>query len=198
MPRHRRRRDGKHARDRGEEESHNVYGRIMYNRDMRKTTRQDRKNIIKLYIEAETTTEKIAQQFGISSRQVCRIAKEAGVIRTQAESARAMAHLKNYKRNKLGHKRIQLSTALRYRLIAEHPYCEICGARAGADRRLEVDHRDGDRANNSLDNLRVLCDLCNKGSYWLKRENGELDKFKSLRHYATGVELAKADGICYI
>ena len=57
------------------------------------------------------------------------------------------------------------SNALRLRLIREgvfEPMCASCGLTSwtGAPIPLEVDHQDGDRLNNELSNLRLLCPNC--------------------------------------
>lgn len=57
------------------------------------------------------------------------------------------------------------STALRKRLLREgikDHRCELCGLDAWGDHPipLELDHIDGDRSNNTLGNLRLLCPNC--------------------------------------
>lgn len=57
------------------------------------------------------------------------------------------------------------SSKLRIRLIRERlliAECSDCGLSAwrGASIPLELDHRDGDRTNNELSNLRLLCPNC--------------------------------------
>ena len=42
--------------------------------------------------------------------------------------------------------------------------CDICGV---SDRRLDVHHRDGDHANDHIDNLQILCRSCHKKTHSL-------------------------------
>ena len=46
--------------------------------------------------------------------------------------------------------------------MMKHKFCQICGYTADI-LPLEIDHIDGDATNNDLNNLQVLCTLCNKG-----------------------------------
>lgn len=59
---------------------------------------------------------------------------------------------------------------VRHLMIKGHPWCSCCGAKAGPEVRLHVDHivplaKGG---SNEITNLQVLCDSCNlgKGSMW--------------------------------
>lgn len=78
---------------------------------------------------------------------------------------------------------------LRIRLIAEGvfaPSCSECGLREWRGRPipLELDHQDGDKRNNELSNLRLLCPNChaltptyrgrNRGKYRLHSPGGEI------------------------
>lgn len=85
-----------------------------------------------------------------------------------------MAHLKNYQQARVGRKRVYVPLQVRYDMIADHPYCSICGRTVDDGVRLEIDHRDDDSTNNDLDNLWVLCDLCNKGKFWSHRKKRKL------------------------
>lgn len=135
-----------------------------------KTTAVQRKQIAKMYEIGEHTTEQIAVKYNISARQVQRIAKSFGVLRTAAQSNKAIVHLKDYSKRKNGKNRSYLPIDIRYSLLTEHPYCSICGRTADDDIQLEIDHRDEDPSNNMLENLWVLCDLCNKGKSWRHRK----------------------------
>lgn len=116
------------------------------------------------YKNAETTTEKIALKYEISTRQVQRIAKKLGIIRTQSEANKLMAKHKNYEGHKNPNKvtRKSLPKSLRYKLIKAHPFCTNCG-NTPIKCPLQVDHIDGDPSNNKLSNLQVLCMDCNYG-----------------------------------
>lgn len=136
--------------------------------------KQQRDRAIKqLYISGKYTTEYIAKTYGITSRQVQRIALNGGYVRTQAEANKLIAPLKNYRTIpiELRVKRKQLSNKLRYELISKQPYCLICGMRPSTGARLEVDHIDNNPSNNELSNLQVLCTLCNKGKSHSNRDN---------------------------
>ena len=136
----------------------------------RKLDDKQYKQIIKMYEIGKTTTWDIAERFGITPRQVQRIAKDAGVIRSQAAGNRVAAPLKDYSGARVGKKRCFVPLQVRYDLLADHPYCSICGRTADDHVRLEIDHRNDDNSDNSLDNLWVLCDMCNKGKYWSNRK----------------------------
>lgn len=124
------------------------------------------KRIIKDYKEFTMTVEKIAIKYNVGVRQIQRICKEAGVIRTIAEANKISAKYKNYEGHKipdeLKAKRKSLPKHIRYRILKDHPYCSLCGA-TGQVCPLQIDHKDGDATNNDLRNLQVLCMECNYG-----------------------------------
>ena len=147
-------------------------GRILwYTYTMKKISEEQRAvndkhaGVVALYKSGNFTTEQVAKNYGISVRQVQRIAKKYGVIRSLAESNKLMAKHKNYKTIPLEFrvKRKQLSLRTRYDLLTIQPYCTLCGKRAEDGVRLEIDHIDNDPMNNTNDNLQVLCALCNTG-----------------------------------
>lgn len=135
------------------------------------TTAQRHYGIVQLYKTGKYTTESIAKNYAVSVRQVQRLAKKAGVIRSQAEANRVAAPLKHYRTipAELRVKRKQLSLKQRYATITAHPYCVTCGRRPDDGVRLEVDHIDEDATNNSAANLQVLCGQCNQGKSHLAR-----------------------------
>lgn len=148
--------------------------RRCYNINMnRKLSDEQRKQVAKLYEIGKTTTWDIAKRFDISPRQVQRIAKNAGVIRPQDVANKVAAPLKDYSSAKTGRKRSFVPLQVRYDILADHPYCSICGRTADDHVRLEIDHRNNDNSDSSLDNLWVLCDMCNKGKYWSNRNAEE-------------------------
>ena len=51
-----------------------------------------------------------------------------------------------------------------YKAGLKQPVCEICGQNdiwRGVKISLILDHKDGDRTNNELENLRIVCPNCN-------------------------------------
>lgn len=129
--------------------------------------------VAKLYASGLYTTEQLAKQYNVSTRQIQRIAKNKGVIRTLAEANKIAAPLKHYHTIPIDMrvKRKHISQRIRYETIAAHPYCNNCGMRPDDGIRLEVDHIDENPMNNNPDNLQVLCDMCNKGKSHASRFN---------------------------
>lgn len=127
--------------------------------------------VVALYESGKYTTEQIAKNYSLSAKQVQRIAKKYGVIRTQAESNKLIAPLKNYHSVPVEHrvKRKQLTNRTRYDLINLQPFCGLCGLKPIDGIRLEVDHIDNNPENNTNDNLQVLCNLCNRGKFHSSR-----------------------------
>ena len=121
--------------------------------------------MLELYISGDWTTEAIGKKYGITARQVQRIAKANGVIRTQAESNRVISKLKNYHKlpEHLKKVRKQLTRKQRYEVLSKQSWCTLCGQKASDGIRLEVDHIDENPTNNDPRNLQVLCQFCNKG-----------------------------------
>ncbi len=65
----------------------------------------------------------------------------------------------------LVHKKLENTWRLKNRLVTEgakEPRCERCGSTEwlGEPIPLELHHRDGDRTNNSLENIELLCPNC--------------------------------------
>ena len=133
---------------------------------MNKLTEGDINGIVGLYVSATITTESIATQYNVTPRTIQRIVKRHGVVRTIAEANRVASPLKDYsnlrKPDHLKAGRTKLSCKLRYKLLAEHPFCALCGNTATVCP-LNIDHIDNDATNNELDNLQVLCSNCNQG-----------------------------------
>lgn len=118
-----------------------------------------------LYHKAEYTVETLAKNYGVSTRQILRIAKKFGLNRSIAEANKVTAPLKRYKTIpiELRVKRRQITQRLRWEMISAHPYCSTCGRRVDEGVCLEIDHIDENPSNNSQDNLQVLCAICNQG-----------------------------------
>lgn len=147
--------------------------KVSYKGNFKKLSPELHKAIAKLYASGDFTVEYLAKTYNVSVRQIQRVAKAQGVIRTQAEANRVAAPLKHYHTIPLEFRvqRKQISQKLRYQLISQHPYCTTCGMRPDQGIRLEVDHKDNDATNNDLSNLQVLCAPCNRGK-------SDLDRFK--------------------
>lgn len=129
------------------------------------------KSIMKMYQTANYTTEYIAKIYNTTPRNVQRICKKNGIIRTQPEANKLMAKHKHYHSVpiELRVKRKQITNKRRLVIILAHPYCTICGMRPDDGVRLEVDHIDENPQNNDDSNLQVLCSKCNTGKSHLSR-----------------------------
>ena len=137
---------------------------MLYLYDMQKIADTTKEEIARIYVSAECTTEALAERFNVRPRTIQRIAKQAGVIRSAIESNKLMARFKDYSSLRVEKRagRKTLRPSMRYRLLTEHPWCTLCGARPPGVA-LQVDHIDGDATNNHMDNLQVLCMTCNYG-----------------------------------
>lgn len=128
--------------------------------------------IIKRYKDNEHA-RKIAQDYNISERQVQRIVRKAGVMRTISQSyslAIEQGRIKYYKKPEhLKQHRKTLTLKTRYIILNRDNFtCVQCGSRPDQGIRLEIDHKDDNATNNVLDNLQTLCNLCNQGKANLK------------------------------
>lgn len=123
------------------------------------------KELLRRYVGGQETTESIAKSYGITPRQVQRVAQSNGVSRTISESNKLIAPLKNFKyvAIHIRKKRKQISRRVRYAIISTQPWCTMCGNKVVDGVKLEIDHIDGDPANNVPGNLQVLCHMCNAG-----------------------------------
>jgi DNA-binding transcriptional regulator LsrR (DeoR family) len=68
---------------------------------VRKTDYERNHQIATAYQSGRFLTEHIAKRFGISRRRVQQIAREYGIVRTQAEGSRAATPLKSQRRLRL-------------------------------------------------------------------------------------------------
>ena len=129
------------------------------------------REIIDKYIGGLSGVE-LGMAYGISPRQIQRIVKQAGKIRTQSESYRLAiktGRMKYYKKPEhLKKKRKTISGPLRYKVLERDNHtCQSCGATVKDGVRIEIDHIDDDATNNVIDNLQVLCNLCNQGKSYV-------------------------------
>ena len=56
-------------------------------------------------------------------------------------------------------------------LINKPQRCEICGNKPDKKRKLHVNHKDGNRKNNNLDNLQVVCSSCHNNKLHLRKRD---------------------------
>jgi 5-methylcytosine-specific restriction endonuclease McrA len=131
------------------------------------------KEIIDKYVSGSSAAE-LSTLYNVSVRQIQRIVKKANKQRTISESFRlaiATGRMKYYKKPEhLKAKRKTLTLKTRHTVLNRDDYtCQSCGNTVKQGVRIEIDHIDNDATNNSLDNLQVLCNLCNQGkSYDLR------------------------------
>lgn len=129
----------------------------------------DERPIIELYTTGHSAADIVTMlQLPITIRQVQRIVKKAGVIRTISESFKlAIEHgrMTYYRKpDYLKVKRKTLSHKMRYAVLTRDNYrCVKCGNTAKDNVRIEIDHIDDNPSNNVIDNLQTLCQLCNYG-----------------------------------
>lgn len=137
-------------------------------------TMERNQQIAQRYVDGEHAV-KLGKEYGISTRQIQRICKKEGVIKTRSESyllAIKQDRMVFYKKPEhLKVTRKTISPAMRYDVLRRDGYtCRLCGAVRNDGIRLEVDHIDNDRRNNALNNLQTLCDECNKGKAYNSSE----------------------------
>jgi len=96
-------------------------------------------------------------------RSIQRRMKKIGLVRTVKEAFRnAMRRGRiefYFKKQKEHKKRKTLSPKLRYQVLIRDKICQLCGSNIN----LEIDHKDENPSNNTIENLQVLCHECNQG-----------------------------------
>lgn len=115
----------------------------------------------------------LAEEYGISERQVQRIVNKLGVARTQSESyiLAIKQGRKTYHRLAPHHKKQRKFISRRKRLYIMKKFkytCQYCGRKPIDGFRLEIDHIDENPMNNDESNLQVLCSECNMGKSHLE------------------------------
>lgn len=75
-----------------------------------------------------------------------------------------------------------------YLLDLREPKCEVCGVTQwmGKPVPLELDHKDGNSANNDLDNLRLICPNCHAQTDTYKAKNMGRGRHYRRERYAQG------------
>src|SRR4030042_1905599 len=66
--------------------------------------------------------------------------------------------------------------AYRFLVLRDGEFCRICGDPPTTRNGLDIDHKDGNKANNEESNLRLLCRKCN-----VARENHRRAKYPSVQ-----------------
>jgi hypothetical protein len=92
------------------------------------------------------------------------------------------------RRAKVEHGTARTRALKSYLLDCREHRCEICGSAEwmGKSIPLELDHKDGDAANNSLDNLRLICPNCHAQTQTYKNRNMGRGRHYRRDRYAQG------------
>ncbi|MEK7659157.1 MAG: HNH endonuclease [Patescibacteria group bacterium] len=139
---------------------------------------------IKLYCKDKLSSLEIAERFlretkvSISPRHIQRIIKSLGKSRNFSEAfnlaikkgRKSYEHLRKPIKSSLLRKGIDIRQ--RYEILKRDNFrCVLCGNTA-KETRLEIDHIKPvvNGGNNELDNLRILCVLCNRGKKFSEHE----------------------------
>lgn len=122
------------------------------------------KKIIEEYLSGKVFTQAIAKKYRLTSRQVQRIVKEAGVSKTLAERNREVAPFKSYSEFLLPpiikEYRKYLSQDTRQMYLSANPQCEECKILRGHGVRMEVTFRNPKNFDSVVTNLKTLCRKC--------------------------------------
>lgn len=98
--------------------------------------------IKEMYLSKEILTQDIAKKFDISPKQVQRIMRKFGVVRTNKESNLIMADKKNYKNMRVPKHILEIrkdqSADVRKMYLNNFPQCNRCGIRRFKGVRLEL------------------------------------------------------------
>lgn len=116
----------------------------------------------------------------VSLRQVQRIVKKLGLMRTKSEAFRLAIKKGRKKYKKLGpgmsskEFRRGITLTLRYAAFKRDRFkCTLCGHNVQDGVKLEVDHvvRPINGGKNTLENLRTVCSVCNIGRWHAEQKN---------------------------
>ncbi len=129
-----------------------------------------KQKIHELYTQKQLSAREIVETLGItiSIRQIQRILKQDGLIRTPGDAFRlAVTQGKvtyYHKPEHLKAKRKTFSMKQRYRIFTrDHFTCQACGMTPKEGIRIEIDHKNEDATDNRDENLQAFCNLCNTG-----------------------------------
>lgn len=129
--------------------------------------------IIDMYKQGKSSNQIYEEcNCGVSVRQIQRIIKLSGIMRSQSESYRLAIKVgrMKYKRlpKELLKQRKGIPIILRYKVMSKYGFkCCKCGATAKDDK-IEIDHKDDNPSNNNINNLQVLCSSCNRGKHYMR------------------------------
>jgi len=133
--------------------------------------------LVSLYLVQKFSCIQIKEMvnLGITTRQMQRILKQLGVMRTQRDSYILAIKSGRMKYKKLSPEQLKarktVQSKLRFLVFKRDGFkCKICGSTATEALRLEVDHIDENPTNNAIENLQTLCDRCNKGKSLVSQE----------------------------
>lgn len=144
------------------------------NRTLRPDYTLRNQEIVDKYVGGLSSYE-LSEEYHISARQVQRIVNKAGKARTKSESfvlAIKSGRMKYYHKPEHLLKKNNRKTVqgpLRYAVLERDKHtCQSCGSTVKDGIRLEIDHIDEDPTNNAMENLQVLCNICNQGKSYSK------------------------------
>lgn len=130
-------------------------------------------NIRDLYLEGKSCSQiKDVLELRQSVRHIQRVVKSMNIIRSRGEAFRlavSQGRVDYQRKKRQFNQRKTVNAKMRFEVFKRCDFrCVICGE-DGSDNRLEVDHINENPSDNRLDNLQILCSLCNKGkSFYLR------------------------------
>lgn len=137
-------------------------------------------DILEHYKNVTMTVTALSEKYNVTPRTIQRLVKKHGIVRSIAEANKVTAKIKDYSSNRVADhlkvKRNFIKRSTRYKIIANQPFCTICGSKPEDGVRLEIDHIDDNPSNNDPHNLQVLCMFCNQGKTARYNKGTKLDK----------------------